>query len=102
MQVTYIYIYDMYIFSSDFLLTLNLRLLRRLSLVQILSDILLTWSVRMHVLEKVRPRCLWLVVSLMVLPFIKREGCWTGFNLREKIIDAVLFGLNVTSQEFAH
>ena len=94
--------YVMYIFSSDFLLTLNLRALRRLSLVQALSDILLTWSVHVHVLEKVRPRWLWLVVSSMMVPFIKREGCWTGFNLRVKIIDKVLLGLNVTSQEFAH
>ena len=35
--------YDVYNFSSDFLLTLNLRALGRLSLAQALSDILLTW-----------------------------------------------------------
>ena len=64
----------MYIFSSDFLLTLNLRALRRLSLVQALSDILLTWSVHVHVLEKVRPRWLWPVVSSMMVPFIKKKG----------------------------
>ena len=96
------HMYDMYIFSSDFLLTLNLRALRRLSLVQALSDILLTWSVHVHVLEKMRPRRLWLVVSSKMVPFIKREGCWTGFNLPKKIIDKVLLGLNVTSQEFVH
>ena len=94
--------YDMYIFSSDFLLTLNLRALRRSSLVQALSDIQLTGSVHVHVLAKVRPRCLWLVVSSMMVSFKKREGCWTGFNLRIKIIDKVLLELNVTSKEFAH
>ena len=65
--------YDMYIFSSDFLLILNLRALRRLILVQALSDIPLTRSVHVHVLEKVRPRCLWLVVSSMMVPFIKKR-----------------------------
>ena len=47
----------MYTFSGDFLLTLNLSALKRLSLVQTLSDILLKWSVHAHVLAKVRPRC---------------------------------------------
>ena len=38
------------------------------------SDIVLTWSVHVHVLEKVRPRCLWLVVSSMMMLFIKETG----------------------------
>ena len=50
--------YDMYIFSSDFLLALNLITLKRLGPVQALSDMLLTWSVYVHMLEKVRQRCL--------------------------------------------
>ena len=68
--------YDMYIFSSDFLLTLNLRTFKRLS--QALSDIVLTWYIHLHVLEKVRPRCLWLVVSSMmrscISKLLKRKG----------------------------
>ena len=60
-------------FSGDFLLTLNLRALKRLSIVLALSGMLLTWSVHVYVLEKVIPRCLWLVVSSMMVPFIKRE-----------------------------
>ena len=92
----------MYIFSSDFLLTLNLRTLKILSLVQTLFDMLLACSVHVHVLEKVRLRCLWLVVSSMIVTFIKREGFWTGFNLRDNSIDKVLLRLNVTSQELAY
>ena len=38
------------------------------------SDIVLTWSVHVHVLEKVRPKCLWLVFSSMMVPFIKETG----------------------------
>ena len=49
------------------------------------SDAVLTWSVHVHVLEKSRPRCLWLVVSSMMVPFIKR---WTRLDLPEKIIES--------------
>ena len=48
----------MYKFSSDFLLSLNLRAFKRLSLVQAFRDILLTCSFHVHVLENVRPKCL--------------------------------------------
>ena len=37
----------------------------------------------------------------MMVSFIKRGGCWTGFNLRDMTIDSVLFALNRTSQSFA-
>ena len=49
---------EMYIFSSDFLLTLYFRTLKRLSLIQAFTDILFTCSVHVHVLENVRPKCL--------------------------------------------
>ena len=48
---------EMYNFSSDFLLTLNLRALKRLSLVQAFRDILLTCSFHVQVLENVRHKC---------------------------------------------
>ena len=54
---------DIFFFSSNFLLTLNLRVLKKLSLVHAFSDIMFTWSVHVNVLEKVRPKCLWLVLS---------------------------------------
>ena len=92
---------EMYNFSSDFLLTLNLRALKRLTLVQAFTVLLLTCSFHVQVLENVRPKCLWLVVSAMMVSFIKRGGCWTGFNLRDMTIDSILFALNRTSQSFA-
>ena len=49
---------EMYNFSSDFLLTLNLRALKRLTLVQAFRDILLTCSFQVQVFENVRPKCL--------------------------------------------
>ena len=49
---------EMYNFSSDFLLTLNLRALKRLTLVQAFRDVLLTCSFHVQVLENVRPKCL--------------------------------------------
>ena len=49
---------EIYNFSSDFLLTLNLRVLKRLSLVQAFRDILLTCSFHVQELENVRPKCL--------------------------------------------
>ena len=49
---------ELYIFSSDFLLGLNFRTLKRLSLVHALTDILFTCSVNVHVLENVRPKSL--------------------------------------------
>ena len=65
---------EIYIFSCDFLLTLNLRTLKRLSLVQALTDILFTCSVHVHLLVNVKPKCLWLAVSAMVVIFMNREG----------------------------
>ena len=62
---------EMYNFSSDFLLPLNLRALKRLTLVQAFRDILLTCSFHVQVLENVRPRCLLFVVSAMMVSFIK-------------------------------
>ena len=58
---------EIYNFSSAFLLTLNFRALKRLSLVQAFRDILLTCSFHVQVLENVRPKCLWLVVSAMMV-----------------------------------
>ena len=49
---------EMYNFSSDYLLTLNFRALKRLTLVQAFRDILLTCSFHVQVLENVRPKCL--------------------------------------------
>ena len=49
---------EMFHFSSDFLLTLNLRTLKRLSPIQAFTDTLFTCSVREHLLENVRPKCL--------------------------------------------
>ena len=49
---------EMYNFSSDYLLTLNLRVLKRLSLVQAFRDILLTCSFHVQVFENVRSKCL--------------------------------------------
>ena len=49
---------EIYNFSSDYLLTLNLRALKRLSLVQAFRDILLTCSFHVQVLVNVRPKCL--------------------------------------------
>ena len=49
---------EIYNFSSDFLLTLNLRALKRLSIVQAFRDIFLTCSFHVQVLENVRPKCL--------------------------------------------
>ena len=34
----------------------------------------------------------------MMVSFIKRGGCWTGFNLRDMTIDNVLFALNRTNE----
>ena len=48
---------EMYNFSSYFLLTLNLRALKRLTLVQAFRDVLLTCSFHVQVLENVRPKC---------------------------------------------
>ena len=45
---------ELYNFSSDFLLTINLRALKRLTLVQAFRDILLTCSFHVQVLENVR------------------------------------------------
>ena len=49
---------EMYNFSSNLLFTLNLRTLKKLSLVQAFTDILFTCSVHVHVLENERPKCL--------------------------------------------
>ena len=76
--------------------------LRNWVLSMLFSDVLLTWSVHVHVLEKVRPKSLWRVVSSMMVPFIKRDEWCTGLDLREKIIDKVLLALNVASQAFAN
>ena len=46
-----------YNFASDFLLTLNIRALKRSSLVQAFRDIFLTCSVYVHVLENVLITC---------------------------------------------
>ena len=69
--------YDMYIFSSDFLLSLNLRTFKRLSLVKALSNIVMTWSIHIHVLEKARTRSMWLVVSSMMRSCVSKllKGC---------------------------
>ena len=50
-------------FSNDFILTLNSSVRKRLSLVHAFSEILVTCSAQLQVLEKVRPKCLWLFVS---------------------------------------
>ena len=49
---------DMYICSSDFLLTLNFRARMRFNLVHACSHILPIWSAQVHELESVRPKCL--------------------------------------------
>ena len=67
--VRYEYFSSRYVY---FLLTLNLRTLKRLSLVKALSDIVLTLSVHEHILEKVRPRCLWFVVSSIMVLFLTK------------------------------
>ena len=92
---------DIYIFSKDFLETLNLRALYRFSLDQNFSDIDLTCSSRVPELENVRPRCLWQEVFLISVPLINRGGWNTGLRLHEVIIESVLRGLKVTSQAAA-
>ena len=94
-------IYAKYIFSKDFLETLNLRAFNKFSLDQDFSYIDLTCSSQLPVFEKVRPRCLWKEVFFIIVPFIKRGEWSTGLRLREINIDSVFRGLNVTSQAAA-
>ena len=84
-------------FPKKILETLNLRAFNELSLDQ---DHL-TCSSQLSVFEKVRPRCLWKEVFLIIIPFIKRGGWSTGLRLRKINIDSVFRGLNVTSQAAA-
>ena len=61
-----------YIFSKDFLETLNLRALSTFSLDQDFFEICLTCSSQVPALEKVRPRCLREEMFLIIVPFTKR------------------------------
>ena len=94
-------IHAKYIFSEDFLETLNLRAFNKLSLDQDFSDIDLTCSYQLPVFEKVRPRFLWKEVFFIIVQFIKRGGWNTELRLREINIDSIFRGLNVTGQAAA-
>ena len=94
--------YAIYIFSSDFLQTLNLRARRRFDLVQALTEMFLMWSDQLQELESVSPRCLWLFVSWSIVSFIKRGGWGGEIILLEIIIGSLLLALKLTNQSSAH
>ena len=65
---------ELYIFSRACLFILNLRARNSLSLTQAVAVMLFMCSFQLQLLQKVRPRCLCDVVSVMAVPFIKRDG----------------------------
>ena len=82
---------DMYIFSKDFLLTLNLSVRSRFSRAQAFVVIVCICSDQVRVFESVSPRCLCVSVSVSMVLFM-RNGGWRGrCSLRENIMDSVFF-----------
>ena len=61
---------ELYIFSRASLFILNLRARNSLSLTQAVAVMLFMCSFQLQLLQKVRPRCLCDVVSVMAVPFI--------------------------------
>ena len=60
-------------FSRDLLLTLNFSVCMILSLAHALSQMLLICSVQEQLLERIRPKCLWFVVSFIIVSCMKRK-----------------------------
>ena len=58
---------EMYIFSKDFLLILNLSVRSRFRRAQAFVDIVCICSDRVHVFESVSPRCLCVSVSVSMV-----------------------------------
>ena len=80
---------DMYIFSKDFLLTLNLSVRSRFNRVEAFVVIVCICSDQVHVFEKVSPMCLCVSVSVSMVLFMSNGG-WCGrYNVRENIMDNV-------------
>ena len=61
---------DVYIFSRASLLTLNLRDLNKFRLVHATAVMLLKYSVQLHLLLNVKPKCLYDIVFVKSVPFI--------------------------------
>ena len=82
---------DMYIFSKDFLLTLNLSVRSRFNRVEAFEVIVCICSDQVHVFEKVSPRYLHICVSVSVsmVLFMSNGGCSGRYNVRENIMDNV-------------
>ena len=92
---------DMYIFSKDFLLTLNLSVRSRLSRAQAFVVIVCICSDQVHVFESVSPRCLCVSVSVSMVLFMSNGG-WCGrCNFRENIINSVFPVLKATNHASA-
>ena len=87
----------MYIFSKDFLLTLNLSVRSRLSRAQAFVVIVCICPDQVHVFESVSPRCLCVSVSVSMVLFMSNGG-WCGrCNFRENIMDSVFPVLKATN-----
>ena len=75
---------DMYIFSKDFLLTLNLSVRSRLSRDQAFVVIVcILCSDQVHVFESVSPRCLCVSVSVSMVLFMSNGGRCGRCNFRK-------------------
>ena len=81
---------DMYIFSKDFLLTLNLSVRSRFSRAQAFVVIVCICSDQVHVFESVSPRCLCVSVSVSMMLFMSNGG-WCGRCNLQKISLIVFF-----------
>ena len=91
----------MYIFSKDFLLTLNLSVRSRLSHVQAFVVIVCICSDQVHVFESVISRCLCVSVSVSMVLFMSNGG-WCGrCNFQENIMDSVFPVLKATNHASA-
>ena len=93
---------DVYIISSDFLSSWNFSLRMMFNLNQ---DLALIWSMcscQLPSSEKISPKCLCDVTSLMFSWAIFKGGCRGLFCLRESVIDSDLEGLKDTSHLEAH
>ena len=66
-----------------------------------LDEISLIWLDQLQELESVKPRCLWVSVSVKIMLFMKRGVCCGGFTLRERIMENVFLVLKSTNQSAA-
>ena len=92
---------DMYIFSSDFLLTLNLSARIRFSRLHTCPHIFSTWSDQVYLRESVRPKCLCVWVSEITIVVIVNGGCIADSVFLDIIIENALPAWKLTSHASA-